>query len=84
MHIIGAAVLAVALVLLALVLYWALTNALMMRLLQAHTALMALRRRHPSARVLTFLPLKLLVGLARYARWWLALRRSVSGGWRGR
>ena len=84
MQIVGAAVLAVALVLLALVLYWALTNALVMRLLQAHGVLMALRRRYPRARVLTFLPLKLVVGLARYAQWWLAFRRDVARGWRGR
>jgi hypothetical protein len=84
----GATVLAVGLAALALVmgavLYWALTNALVMRLLQAHGALMALRRRHPAGRALTYVPLKMVVGLARYAQWWLAFRRDVARGWRGR
>jgi hypothetical protein len=80
----GAVVLAVVLLALALVLYWALTNALVMRLLQVHGALMALHRLHPSTRVLTFVPLKLLLVVARYAVWWLTFRRGMARVFRGR
>ena len=74
----GAVMLAVILFLVALVLYWAATNSLFRRLLQAHAAVMALHRLHPAARLLTALPLKLLVLLARHAQWFMAFQRAVS------
>ena len=61
-----------------MVLYWALTDSLFTRVLQAHGLLMALHRLHPSARVVTFVPLRLLQVAARYALWWLELRRKWS------
>jgi hypothetical protein len=53
-------------------------------LLQAHGALLALRRSHPRARLVTSLPLRVVVGLAGYAQWWLALRQRLGSGKRGR
>ena len=48
-----------------------------MLLLQAHGALLALRRSHPRARAVTYVPLKVVVGLAGYVQWWLAFRQRL-------
>jgi hypothetical protein len=63
---------------LCLLLYWGATYSLFARVLQLHGIVLALHRLHPGARYLTYVPLKVLTLSARYALWWIGLRRALT------
>lgn len=68
-----------ALLVLCLLLYWGATYSFFTRVLQLHGIVLALHRLHPGARVLTYVPLRVLTLSARHALWWIGLRRALTG-----